>query len=272
MALVTRSLMRAARLRVVRVGWVFHLKTLTRSGFFVLTAVIQPVIFATIAFYMFAGAADGRARCSTSRSAPACMGIWSSTLFGSGGAIQRQRWQGTLEFARRRADTVRARARCRSTLATRDDRALLARRHARLGTPALRRPARARAPVPVRARAAGSRARARPARARARRDVRSSTGTPTRSRTCSSTRSGLSAGLLVPISLLPGVGRSRSPGVLAPTWGVKAVRESGARRRRRWARSACASALAASSTWRSVSSSSATSSGSPGSERRSALS
>ena len=32
------------------------------------------------------------------------MGIWSSTLFGSGGAIQWQRWQGTLEIliARRR--------------------------------------------------------------------------------------------------------------------------------------------------------------------------
>ena len=26
------------------------------------------------------------------------MGIWSATLFGSGGAIQWQRWQGTLEL------------------------------------------------------------------------------------------------------------------------------------------------------------------------------
>ena len=38
------------------------------------------------------------------------MGIWSSTLFGSGGAIQWQRWQGTLEVACRRPVPLRVSA------------------------------------------------------------------------------------------------------------------------------------------------------------------
>ena len=34
-------------------GWAFHLKGLTNSLFFVLVSVLQPVIFASIAFFMF---------------------------------------------------------------------------------------------------------------------------------------------------------------------------------------------------------------------------
>ena len=33
-------------------GWLFHMKTLTNSLFFVLVSVLQPVIFASIAFFM----------------------------------------------------------------------------------------------------------------------------------------------------------------------------------------------------------------------------
>ena len=65
--------------------------------FFVLISVIQPVIFATIAFFMFeAGAREGTLLYVALGAG--LMGIWSSTLFGSGGAIQWQRWQGTLEL------------------------------------------------------------------------------------------------------------------------------------------------------------------------------
>ena len=39
-------------LRLFAVGWLFHLKGLTQSGFFVLIAAVQPVIFASIAFFM----------------------------------------------------------------------------------------------------------------------------------------------------------------------------------------------------------------------------
>ena len=39
--------------RLFAAGWLFHLKSLTNSLFFVLIAVIQPIIFASIAFFMF---------------------------------------------------------------------------------------------------------------------------------------------------------------------------------------------------------------------------
>lgn len=82
--------------RLVWVGWLFSLKTLSRSGFFILTSVLQPVIFATIAFYMFqAGQREGTLLYAAIGAG--LMGIWSSTLFGSGGSIQWWRWQGVLE-------------------------------------------------------------------------------------------------------------------------------------------------------------------------------
>jgi ABC-2 type transport system permease protein len=83
-------------LRLIWAGVRFHVKSLTLSGFFILTSVIQPIIFASLAFFMFeAGAREGTLLYVALGSG--LMGIWSSTLFGSGGAIQWQRWQGTLE-------------------------------------------------------------------------------------------------------------------------------------------------------------------------------
>jgi ABC-2 type transport system permease protein len=82
--------------RLFWIGWLFHLKNLTNSMFFVLVSVLQPVIFASIAFFMF----ESGSRTGTLLYAAlgaGLMGIWSTTLFGSGGAIQWQRWQGTLE-------------------------------------------------------------------------------------------------------------------------------------------------------------------------------
>lgn len=74
----------------------FNLKNLTLSAFFVLISVLQPLIFATIAFYMWrAGARPGTLLYVALGAG--LMGMWSATLFGSGGAIQWQRWQGTLE-------------------------------------------------------------------------------------------------------------------------------------------------------------------------------
>ncbi|MGH3103799.1 MAG: ABC transporter permease [Gaiellaceae bacterium] len=83
--------------RLFWIGWRFHLKSLTLSGFFLLISVLQPIIFATIAFYMYrAGAREGSLLYVALGAG--LMGMWSSTLFGSGGAIQWQRWQGTLEI------------------------------------------------------------------------------------------------------------------------------------------------------------------------------
>jgi ABC-2 type transport system permease protein len=84
-------------LRIFWIGWKFHLKSLSLSGFFLLISVLQPLIFATIAFYMHrAGAREGSLLYVALGAG--LMGMWSSTLFGSGGAIQWQRWQGTLEI------------------------------------------------------------------------------------------------------------------------------------------------------------------------------
>jgi ABC-type polysaccharide/polyol phosphate export permease len=58
--------------------------------------VIQPVIFASIAFFMV-GSGSREGTLLYVALGAGLMGIWSSTLFGSGGAIQWQRWQGTLE-------------------------------------------------------------------------------------------------------------------------------------------------------------------------------
>ncbi len=83
-------------LRLVVVDWIFTLKELSHSSFFVLVGALQPIIFATIAFFMFrAGQRPGTLMYAALGAG--VMGIWSSTLFGSGGMIQWERFQGTLE-------------------------------------------------------------------------------------------------------------------------------------------------------------------------------
>jgi ABC-2 type transport system permease protein len=83
--------------RLFWTGWLFNMKNLTLSGFFMLNAAILPVFYATIAYYMFRTGARPGSLLYASLGA-GMMGIWSSTLFGSGGLIQWQRWQGTLEY------------------------------------------------------------------------------------------------------------------------------------------------------------------------------
>jgi ABC-2 type transport system permease protein len=83
--------------RLLYAGWAFYLKNLTLSGFFIIVSVISPVIFASMAYFMFeAGARPGSLLFVAIGAG--MMGIWSAVLFGSGGAIQWQRWQGTLEY------------------------------------------------------------------------------------------------------------------------------------------------------------------------------
>lgn len=83
--------------RLLYRGWLFSLKTLTLSGFFLLVTVLQPLIFATISFFMFKAGATGQSLLYVALGA-GLMGIWSSTLFGSGGLIQGERYEGTLEI------------------------------------------------------------------------------------------------------------------------------------------------------------------------------
>lgn len=100
-------------LRLVWTVWLFTMKAFMASEFFILTAVLQPVIFASIAFFLFriGGDAAGEHTLLYAALGTGMMGVWSTTLFGAGGAIAWQRWEGTLELlvaAPRRYDLVLA--------------------------------------------------------------------------------------------------------------------------------------------------------------------
>ncbi len=83
--------------RIVITGFLINLKMLGTSSFFLLTSVVQPIIFATVAFYMYRSG-DRAGTLLYAALGAGMMGVWSTTLFGSGGMIQWQRWQGTLEL------------------------------------------------------------------------------------------------------------------------------------------------------------------------------
>ncbi len=100
-------------LRLVGMVWLFTMRAFLASEFFILTSVLQPVIFASIAFFLFriGGDAAGEQTLLYAALGTGMMGVWSTTLFGAGGAIAWQRWEGTLELliaAPRRYDLVLA--------------------------------------------------------------------------------------------------------------------------------------------------------------------
>ncbi len=83
--------------RMIGVGLLLHTKQLSRSGFEIATALIVPVVQATLAVYLFRAGGEPD-RLLEAAVGAGLMGVWSSVLFGSGGAIQRLRWTGTLEM------------------------------------------------------------------------------------------------------------------------------------------------------------------------------
>jgi ABC-2 type transport system permease protein len=89
-------------LRVARLIWFvtwFNVKMLLTSEFFILTTFLSPIIFATLAFFLFRAGnnTSGQTLLYVALGA-GMMGVWSTTLFGCGGAIAWQRWEGTLEL------------------------------------------------------------------------------------------------------------------------------------------------------------------------------
>src|SRR5436305_4165289 len=85
-----------ATLRLLAIRWWFQPKQATKAGILVFTAIIEPLIFATLAYYLFKAGREPGTLLYAALSA-GLMGIWSATLFGAGGAINYQRWQGVLE-------------------------------------------------------------------------------------------------------------------------------------------------------------------------------
>ena len=84
-------------LRLIGIGWVFQLKMLSRSEFDGLLGVLWPLFFATTAFFMFRTTHDSRALLYAALGS-SVMGIWSSTSVAASSALQRERWYGTLEL------------------------------------------------------------------------------------------------------------------------------------------------------------------------------
>ena len=81
--------------RLLAVGWVMHMKMLSTSSFNGLLAIVYPIFFATVAFFIYqAGNENALAYAGLGA---AVMGIWGSTSTAAGAALQRERWHGTLE-------------------------------------------------------------------------------------------------------------------------------------------------------------------------------
>ena len=90
--------MTVARLpRVLAIGWLIHLKMLARSAFNGILQILWPLFFATIAFLMYGLTGNDRTLLYASVGA-SVMGVWSAVSTSGSGAVQRERWQGTLEL------------------------------------------------------------------------------------------------------------------------------------------------------------------------------
>lgn len=83
--------------RVLAVGWYLHLKMLARSAFDGILGVVWPLFFATLAFLMY-GAGGDESTLLYAAVGASVMGIWSSVSTSASGAVQRERWHGTLEL------------------------------------------------------------------------------------------------------------------------------------------------------------------------------
>lgn len=84
-------------LRLLRLGWLLHVKMMMRSAFNGVLSIVWPMFFATTAFLMFRVGHDPHTLLYASLGA-SVMGIWSATSTSASGAIQQQRWLGTLEL------------------------------------------------------------------------------------------------------------------------------------------------------------------------------
>jgi ABC-2 type transport system permease protein len=83
--------------RLLLFGWLLHLKMLSRSAFDGLLGVIWPLFFATTAFLMYRAGAGSTTLLYASLGA-SVLGVWSATAVAASSALQRERWQGTLEL------------------------------------------------------------------------------------------------------------------------------------------------------------------------------
>ena len=84
-------------LRVLAIGCLVHGKMRLASVSNALLEIAWPGFFATIAFFLFRAGGGGEALVYASLGA-SVMGVWSATSTAAAGALQRERWHGTLEL------------------------------------------------------------------------------------------------------------------------------------------------------------------------------
>ena len=83
--------------RILVTGIRVHFVQLSRSAFDVVGVTVWPILYATVAYYMFGAESDPDVLLTAALGAT-MMAIWSSVTTGAGGAIEIQRWLGTLEL------------------------------------------------------------------------------------------------------------------------------------------------------------------------------
>jgi ABC-2 type transport system permease protein len=84
-------------IRLLLTGLRIHFVQLSRSSSDVIGVTVWPILYATIAYYMFGAGSDPDVLLTAALGATV-MAIWSSVTFGAGGAIEIQRRLGTLEL------------------------------------------------------------------------------------------------------------------------------------------------------------------------------
>jgi ABC-2 type transport system permease protein len=86
-----------ARMRLIARGWLIHSKHMSSTGFFIVFAAVNPVIYATIAFYVFR-AGEHPSSLQYAAVGAGMLSLWHTTLVGSGQALTLLRTAGMLEL------------------------------------------------------------------------------------------------------------------------------------------------------------------------------
>jgi ABC-2 type transport system permease protein len=84
-------------IRAVLTGIRLHMKQASRNPFDMSGVVVWPILYASIAYYLLDAKGDPHLLLSASLGASVML-MWSLVVISSSGALEQQRWQGTLEL------------------------------------------------------------------------------------------------------------------------------------------------------------------------------
>jgi ABC-2 type transport system permease protein len=84
-------------LRVLALGWLIHFKIMSRSPFAIGVGATWPIVNASLAYFMYRAGGSPKTLLYASLGS-AIAGVWSMAAIDSSGAINRQRYWGTLEL------------------------------------------------------------------------------------------------------------------------------------------------------------------------------